>query len=172
MASKSKEQLVAELSEKLRNSKAAFLANYRGITVEQTNVLRGKLRAAGVEYRVVKNTLLSLACKGTDFECLQEHLTGPTALALALDDPVQPAKILFEFAKDSKVFELKTGALDGNILGVGDIEALSKLPSREVLLGKMLGSMSAPATNFVGVLAAVPRSLVQVLGAIQEQKNA
>lgn len=172
MASKSKEQLVAELSEKLRNSKAAFLANYRGITVEQTNVLRGKLRAAGVEYRVVKNTLLSLACKGTDFECLQEHLTGPTALALALDDPVQSAKILFEFAKDSKVFELKTGALDGNILGVGDIEALSKLPSREVLLGKMLGSMSAPATNFVGVLAAVPRSLVQVLGAIQEQKNA
>ncbi len=172
MAGKNKEQLVAELSEKLKNSKAAFLANYRGITVEQTNELRGKLRAAGVEYRVVKNTLLSLACKGTDFECLQEHLTGPTALALALEDPVQPAKVLFEFAKDSKVFELKSGALDGNILSVGDIEALSKLPSREVLLGKMLGSMSAPTTNFVGVLAAVPRSLVQVLGAIQQQKNA
>jgi large subunit ribosomal protein L10 len=168
----SKEQLVAELSAKLKESKAAFLANYRGISVEQSNELRTKLREAGVEYRVVKNTLLSLACKGTDFECLQEYLTGPTALALATDDPVQPAKVLYEFAKDSKVFELKSGALDGNVLSIEDIEALSKLPSREVLLGKMLSSMSAPATNFVGVLAAVPRSLVQVLGAIQDQKSA
>lgn len=168
----SKEQLVAELSAKLKGSKAAFLANYRGISVEQSNELRTKLREAGVEYRVVKNTLLSLACKGTDYECLQEYLTGPTALALATDDPVQPAKVLYEFAKDSKTFELKSGALDGNVLSIEDIESLSKLPSREVLLGKMLGSMSAPATNFVGVLAAVPRSLVQVLGAIQDQKSA
>jgi len=168
----SKEQLVAELSAKLKGSKAVFLANYRGISVEQANELRTKLRESGVEYRVVKNTLLSLACKGTDFECLQDYLTGPTAMALAVEDPVQPAKVLFEFAKGSKVFELKSGALDGNILTIEDIESLSKLPSREVLLGKMLGSMSAPTTNFVGVLAAVPRSLVQVLGAIQEEKNA
>jgi large subunit ribosomal protein L10 len=168
----SKEQLVAELSAKLKESKAAFLANYRGISVEQSNELRIKLRNAGVEYRVVKNTLLSLACKGTDFECLQEQLTGPTALALALEDPVEPAKVLFDFAKDSKFFELKSGALDGKLLSVEEIEALSKLPSREVLLGKMLGSINAPVSNFVGVLAAVPRSLVQVLGAIQEQKNA
>lgn len=168
----SKAQLVAELTEKLKDSKAAFLANYRGISVAQSDDLRIKLREAGVEYRVVKNTLLSLACKGTDYECLQDHLTGPTALALAKEDPVQPAKVLFEFAKESKSFELKTGALDGNLLSVEDIESLSKLPSREVLLGKMLGSMSAPASNFVGVLAAVPRSLVQVLGAIQEQKDA
>jgi large subunit ribosomal protein L10 len=79
---------------------------------------------------------------------------------------------LFDFAKDSQFFELKSGALDGKLLSVEEIEALSKLPSREVLLGKMLGSINAPVSNFVGVLAAVPRSLVQVLGAIQEQKNA
>lgn len=172
MADQSKEQLVAELVEKLQGAKAAFLANYRGITVEQSNELRTKLREAGVEYRVVKNTLLSLACKDTAFDCLQEHLTGPTALALAIDDPVAPAKVLTEFAKDSKTFELKSGALDGKMLSVADIEALSSLPSREVLLGKMLGSINAPTSNFVGVLAAVPRSLVQVLGAIQEQKSA
>ncbi|MFA5700602.1 MAG: 50S ribosomal protein L10 [Desulfuromonas sp.] len=167
-----KAEMVAELSSKLKDSKAAFLANFRGTTVEQSNDLRIKLRQAGVEYRVVKNTLLALACKGTQFECLRDELVGPTALAIALDDPVQPAKVLFEFAKTSKTFELKCGALDGNFLSVGDIEALSKLPSREVLLGKMLGSINAPTSNFVGVLAAIPRSLVQVLGAIQEQKSA
>jgi large subunit ribosomal protein L10 len=168
----SKEAVVAEFSAKLAEVKAAFLADYRGLNVEQANDLRGKLRAAGVEYRVVKNTLLRLAAKETPAACLDAFMTGPTAIAFANDDPVAPAKALVEFAKNSKVFELKAGMLDGKLLSVDDIKALSDLPSREQLLAKILGSLNAPASNFVGVLAAVPRSLVQVLAAIKDQKEA
>jgi len=168
----SKEQIVAELAEKLAEAKAAYLADYRGINVDQANELRGELHKAGVEYRVVKNTLVKLAVKGTDNECLDEFLNGPTALTIATGDPVAPAKALSEFAKKVEAFEIKAGVLDGKILSVAEIKALADLPSREVLLAKMLGSMSAPATNFVGVLAAVNRSLVQVLAAIKDQKEA
>lgn len=172
MNKQSKEAVVAEFSGKLAEAKAAFLADYRGLTVEQANDLRRKLRAAGVEYRVVKNTLLRRAAKDTPAACLDEYLVGPTAIALAADDPVAPAKALVEFAKDSKVFELKAGMLDGKLLTLDDIRALSDLPSREQLLAKMLGSLNAPATNLVGVFAAVPRSFVQVLAAIKDQKEA
>lgn len=172
MKKQSKEALVAEFALKLKKAKAAFLADYRGLSVEQANDLRNKLRATGVEYRVVKNTLLRLAARDTDAACLYEHLTGPTAIAMATDDPVAPAKALVEFAKKNDKFELKVGMLDGKLLAVADITALAELPSREELLAKMLGSMSAPASNFVGVLAAVPRTFVQVLAAIKDQKEA
>jgi len=168
----SKEDLVAEFAEKLKVAKAAFLADYRGLSVDQANDLRNKLREVGVEYRVVKNTLLRLAAKDTASACLDEYLIGPTAIALVTADPVAPAKALVEFAKKNNIFELKAGMLDGKLLVVADIQALAELPSREELLAKMLGSMSAPATNFVGVLAAVPRTFVQVLAAIKDQKEA
>lgn len=172
MKKQSKEVVVAEFAEKLKVAKAAFLADYRGLNVEQTNVLRRKLKDAGVEYRVVKNTLLKLAAKDTNSACLEEHLSGPTAITLVNADPVTPAKALVEFAKQYNVFELKAGMLDGKLLSVADIKALAELPSREQLLAKLLGSLNAPASNFVGVLAAVPRSLVQVLAAIKDQKEA
>jgi large subunit ribosomal protein L10 len=168
----SKGNMVSELSELLNSSKATFLADYRGMDVEAVNKLRGELRQVGVDYRVAKNTLLRIAAKGTAAECLESYLQGPTAVAFARDDVAAPAKVLADLAKDSKFFELKGGVMDGKPLTVEDIKALANLPSREVLLGKMLGSINAPATNFVGVLAAVPRSLVQVLAAIQEQKAA
>jgi len=168
----SKEQLVAELAEKMKVAKAAFVADYRGISVEQANRLRGELYKAGVEYRVVKNTLLKLAIAGTDNECLGEYLAGPTAVTIAVGDPVAPAKALSDFAKAVDKFELKGGVLDGKLLSVADIKALADLPSREVLLAKMLGSLNAPATNMVGVLAAIPRSLVLALAAIRDQKQA
>jgi len=167
-----KEQLVAELAGKLASVKAAFIADYRGLTVEQANDLRNKLREAGVEYQVVKNTLLKLAIRDTESACLEEFLQGPTAIAMAGEDPVAPAKVLSEFAKANDKFELKGGMLDGKKLDISGIKALSDLPSREVLLAKVLGSMNAPVSNFVGVLAAVPRSLVQVLAAIQDKKAA
>jgi large subunit ribosomal protein L10 len=168
----SKELVVSELAEKLASAKASFLADYRGLTVDQVNQLRSKLREVGVDYRVVKNTLLKLAAKDTGAACLEKHLAGPTAIAIVMDDPVAPAKVLSEYAKQNIKFELKAGALEGKLLSLDDIKALSDLPSREVLLAKMLGSMNAPITNFVGVLAAVPRSLVQVLAAIQDKKAA
>ena len=172
MNKETKGKVVSELSELLKSSKATFLADYRGMDVEAVNKLRGELRPLGVDYRVAKNTLMKRAAKGTDAECLNEHLQGPTAVAFAKEDPVAPAKVLAEMAKASKVFELKGGILDGKLLSNDDIMALAELPSREVLLAKVLGSINAPASNFVGVLAAVPRSLVQVLAAIQDQKAA
>ena len=168
----SKEEMVAELAGKLASAKSAFLADYRGLNVEQVTKLRTELRNAGAEYRVAKNTLLRLAAKGTGVECLSDYLEGPTAITIATADPVAPAKVLAEFAKTNTKFELKGGALDGKVLSVEDIKALAELPSREVLLAKMLGSLNAPVSNFVGVLAAIPRSLVQVLAAIQDSKAA
>lgn len=168
----SKEQMVAELVDQLAGANAAFLADYRGLNVEKVNQLRTELRKAGAEYRVVKNTLLRLAAKGTTVECLDAELAGPTALTLVTGDPVAPAKVLSEFAKSNDKFQLKAGALEGKRLSIEDIKALAELPSREVLLGRLLGTLNAPVSNFVGVLAAVPRSLVQALAAIQDKKAA
>lgn len=167
-----KEQFVQEMAERLQNTTATFLADYRGIDVDQATQLRRELTAAGVEYRVVKNNLLKLAAKDTPAEGLQEFCSGPTAIALSGDDPVAPAKILSKFAKEVAAFELKAGVLSGKVMSVADINALAEMPSREELLAKALSCMNAPASNFVGTLAAIPRSLVQVLNAIGQSKAA
>ena len=167
-----KEKLLDDYHRGFAKSPKPFVVGYRGMSVPQVDELRAKVRASGGRYQVVKNTLLHLAAKDTPQACLDPFLAGPTALAIAAGDPVAPAKVLSDFAKANAKFELKGGALEGRVLSVAEIVALADLPSREVLLAKMLGSMSAPATNFVGVLAAVPRSLVQVLAAIQDQKAA
>lgn len=166
-----KQELVTEMHERLTRAKAVFLADFRGMDVGKATSLRNELRSASVEYRVFKNTLLDRASQGTDMECLSPYLTGPTAIAISYDDPVSAAKVLSKFAKDPQgKFVLKVGVLSGKLLDVKQIQALAELPSREVLLAKMLGSMQAPATNFVGVLAALPGSLVRALDAIRAQK--
>lgn len=167
-----KEEIVQELTGRLASIKAAFIADYRGINVEQVTQMRRELVAAGVDYRVIKNSLLKLSAKDTPAAALEKFCTGPTAIALADDDVVAPAKILCKYADEVEAFELKAGVLDGTLLDVNEIIALSKLPSREELLAKALSSMNAPATNFVGTLAAIPRSLVQVLNAIGQNKAA
>ena len=167
-----KQAVVAEVAKHVAGAQAIVMAENRGMPVAAMTQLRAKARASGVYFRVVKNTLLRLAAKGTEVECLSGLLEGPTAIAIAPQDPVAPAKILADFAKTNAKFELKGGALGGKILSAKDIQALADLPGREVLLARLLGTFSAPATNFVGVLAAVPRSLVQVLAAIQEKKAA
>ena len=166
-----KQELVTEMHERLSRAKAVFLADFRGMTVEKATTLRNELRGASVEYKVFKNTLLDRAAKGTDMECLAPYLAGPTAIAISYDDPVSAAKVLSKFAKDPQgKFVLKAGVLSGKVIDVQQIQALADLPSREVLIAKMLGSMQAPATNFVGVLAALPGSLVRALDAIRAQK--
>jgi len=167
-----KEQVVQELAQRLTDTQATFLADYRGINVEQATQLRRELTQAGVEYRVVKNNLLKLAAQGTPSEALQSYCAGPTAIAFSGDDPVAPAKILSKFAKSIDAFELKAGILSGKFLSVADINALADLPSRDELLAKALSTMNAPITNFVGTMAAIPRSLVQVLNAISQDKAA
>ena len=172
MNKENKQQVVAEMHDKLQRAKAVFLADYRGMTVAQATSLREELRKAAVEYKVVKNTLLELASKDTDKEALIAYYAGPTAIALSYDDPVAAAKVLSKFAKEqTNPFTLKAGLLSGKAISVADIQALADLPSREVLLAKMLGSMQAPATNFVGVLAAVPGSFVRALDAIRAKKE-
>ena len=166
-----KQELVTQMHDKLARAKAVFLADFRGMNVGQATNLRVELRSASVEYKVFKNTLLGLAAKDTDVECLSPYLAGPTAIAISYDDPVSAAKVLSKFAKDpAGKFVLKVGVLSGKLLDVKQIQALADLPSREVLIAKMLGSMQAPTTNFVGVLAALPGSLVRVLDAIRAQK--
>ena len=172
MNKESKQQVVAEMHDKLQRAKAVFLADYRGMSVGQATALRDELRKAAVEYKVVKNTLLELASKDTDKEALNPYYAGPTAIALSYDDPVAAAKVLAKFAKEqTNPFTLKAGLLSGKTISAADIQALADLPSREVLIAKMLGSMQAPATNFVGVLAAVPGSFVRALDAIRAKKE-
>lgn len=167
-----KKQLVVDMQDKLKRAKAAFLADFRGMNVEQASRLRDELRKVAVEYKVVKNTLLELASRGTDVEPLATHYKGPTAIALTYDDPVAAAKVLSRFAKEIEAFNLKAGVLGNKPLSVSDIQALADLPSREVLIAKLLGTLNAPVTNFVGVLAAVPGSFVRALDAIRAQKSA
>ena len=172
MNKESKQQVVAELHDKLQRAKAVFLADFRGMNVEKATELRNELRKAAVEYKVVKNTLLELASRETDKESLQPHFAGPTAIALSYDDPVAAAKVLSKFAKEQQAtFKLKAGVLTGKPITVPDIQALADLPSREVLLAKLLGTIQAPTANFVGVLAAVPGSFVRALNAIRIQKE-
>lgn len=172
MNKESKQQVVAELHDKLQRAKAVFLADFRGMNVGKATELRNELRKAAVEYKVVKNTLLELASRDTDKESLQSHFAGPTAVALSYDDPVAAAKVLSRFAKEQQAtFKLKAGVLTGKLITVADIQALAELPSREVLLAKLLGTIQAPVSNFVGVLAAVPGSFVRALDAIRNQKE-
>ena len=172
MNKESKKQIVAELHDKLQRAQAVFLADFRGMTVGKATDLRNELRKAGVEYKVVKNTLLDLASRETDKSSLASHFSGPTAVALTYDDPVAAAKVLSKFAKEQQaVFKLKAAVLSGKAISVQDIQALADMPSREVLLAKLLGTMQAPTANFVGVLAAVPGSFVRALNAIKCQKE-
>ncbi|MBJ6801775.1 50S ribosomal protein L10 [Geomonas propionica] len=173
MNKENKQELVAEMHDKLQRAQAVFLADFRGMNVGQATELRNELRKANAEYKVVKNTLLEIASKGTDKEGLSQYYAGPTAIALCYDDPVAAAKVLSRFNKENtNPFTLKAGVLTGKTINVADIQALADLPSREVLLAKMLGSMQAPASNFVRVLAAVPGGFVRALEQIRVQKAA
>ena len=166
---------VAELKDSFSKAKAAFFADYKGLTVEQVNDLRKKLRAHNVKVRVIKNNLARLAVReaklGAESEALIDTVVGPTMVAFAYGDPAAAAKVFNKFAQDNEVFGMKDSLLGVQRLSTKQVEELSQLPSREVLLAKLLGQLNAPISNFVGVLAAVPRSLVQVLAAIEEQKK-
>lgn len=165
------EQIVKDIQQKLEGATSIVVTDYRGLNVAQATELRRELREAGVEYRVLKNTLTRLACKKAGLEELEDSLTGPNAIAFS-PDAVAAAKVLYKYAKDHKALEIKGGVLDGNVVGVEQLKALSELPSRDELLAKMLGSMQAPLTNFASVLGAPLRDFVRVLDGVREQKQA
>ena len=165
-----KQEVVKELAEKIKAAKSIVLADYRGLTVEQDTELRNALRKAGVEYKVVKNTLTRFAARENGLEGLDSYLNGPTAMAVSFTDPVAPAKVLAEYAKKYEKLELKVGVIEGKIIDVNGVKALADLPSREVLISKVLAGFNAPITGFVNVLNANIRGLVVSLNAIAEKK--
>ena len=168
-----KQAIVAELKEKLTGAKGAVLVNYRGLTVAQDTKLRRQLREAGVDYRVVKNTMTRIAAQEAGLEGLDAYLEGPTAMAISTTDPVAPAKIITDFVKEHKlqVLEVKAGLVEGNVIDENGVKALASLPSREVLIAKMLGSMQSPITGLVNVLQGNIRNLVYALDAVRQQKE-
>lgn len=167
-----KKAIALELHEKFAKAKVVIVTDYKGMDVAATNQLRRKLREAGIEYRVAKNSLLARASKDTGVEAISDQFKGPNAIALSYDDPVAPAKVLTDFMKANAKLEIKVGVLNGKALNVNDIKALSALPSRDVLLARVLSVMNAVPTSFVRVLSGVPVQFLNVLQAIKEKKEA
>lgn len=165
MAQKEKAKLVEELAGKLRKAKSVVLTDYRGLTVKQDTALRSKLRAVGVEYRVAKNTLVERAAQDAGVEGLATYLTGPTAFAFGYADPVAPAKVLADFAKEHKILELKGAILEGKVVGPEGAKRLAAIPPREVLLAQVLAAFQSPLTGMASLLQAPMRNLAYGLDA-------
>ncbi len=172
MKKKEKEVIVSAVHKTLTDSNVLFLTDYRGLTAEQINELRGGFRKVGVHYRVVKNNLLKRAAEGTDFAPVVETLTGPTGIVVSQSDPVEASRILVEYMAKFNVLSYKMGVLKGKALGEGDIKSIAKLPPREVLLAKLLGTMNSVPGGLVGVLSGVMRKFVYALAAVKEAKEA
>lgn len=164
--------VVEELTQKFQQSAAAIFTDYRGLDVKSITELRKRLSEGGVEYRVVKNTLTLLAAKAAQIEGAERLLTGPTAIAFNPTDPVAPAKILSQFAKENKALEIKGGILDGTVIDAAEVEKLASLPSREELLAQVLMRMQGPVYGLVNVLHGTLRGLVYALDAIRREKEA
>ena len=166
-----KKQLVEELKDKLARSQILIAVDYKGLDVAMMTDLRNRLREADVECKVAKNTLLIRASQETDIVAIHDSFKGPTAIVVSYSDPVAPAKVLTDFAKENDKLEIKKGIMGNKVLDLNDIKALSALPSREVLIGKLLSVMVNVPTSLVQVMSAVPRNLLNVLQAIKEQKE-
>lgn len=147
-----KAPIVNEIKELASDATSAVLVDYRGLTVEQDTILRKKLREAGVVYKVYKNTMLHLAFEGTDFAQLDPNLEGPTAVAFGKEDATAPARVLKEFAKECPALEFKAGVVEGTYYDAEGINVIADIPSRDVLISKLLGSLQSPITNFARVI--------------------
>lgn len=165
-----KKAQVAQVVEAINGAATGVLVDYRGLTVDEDTKLRNDLRAAGVKYFVVKNTLLRLAANQVGLEELDSMLHGPTALALS-EDPVAPAKILFDFAKDNDKVEIKTGFMDGKVLSMDELTSLAKTPSKDTLIAKIMGSLNAPVSNLVRLLDTIAKGEEEISELIAK-KNA
>ena len=165
-----KENRVNEIKESLEKAQGVLLADYRGLHVAEDTALRAKLRESGVKYQVEKNTLIRKAANDLGITSLDDVLNGPTAIAFA-EDPAGLAKIMFDFAKTHKALEIKGGLLGNQFLSQADVEALSKLPAKEVLLAQVLAGMQTPLAGFAGVTSGLLRKFVYALDQIREQKE-
>jgi len=166
-----KEELVNDLSDQIKDSDALFLTNYKGLTFPEITAVRKEIKSQGSDFKVVKNTLLKIALNNNEIDSMDSYLVEPTACAVVKGDVAAVAKTIKKYAKDFEKFEIKAGYLDGNLLTANDVNVLADLPSREELLAKMLGSINAPVANFVSLLANIPRSFVNVLTAVKDNKE-
>ncbi len=153
-----KKPIVQAIAEDVKGARSVVLVDHRGLTVEQDTQLRKKLREAGVDYKVRKNTMMNLAFKDTEFDELCKVLEGPSALAVSKDDPTVSARILANFAKTAPVLEFKAGIIEGTFYDAEGMKAISQIPSREELLSKLLGSLQSPIANLARVLSQIAES--------------
>lgn len=149
-----KQKAVAELADKMKNAASGVLVNYQGITVEDDTKMRAALRAAGVEYMVVKNTMTGRACDEVGFGDMKQYLSGMTAIAISAEDPIAPAKVLKEYAEKVESFQILAGFLDGSVVDQKTVIELAEIPSKEVLIAKMLGSLQSSLYGLAYVLQA------------------
>lgn len=166
-----KSQVVAEIKDKFEHSAGVVLADYRGLTVAEVTKLRVQLREAGVEYRVLKNTMVRRAAHEVGIEGLDSYLEGPTAVAFSAD-PVAPAKVLIDFAKANKKFTIKAGVVEGKVIDPNGVKSLADLPSREVLLAMVLSGIQAPLAGLVNVLQGPIRKMGYALEEVRKLKEA
>ena len=152
-----KKAVVTALVERLKEAQAGVIADYRGLTVAQDTELRKRLREAGVEYTIVKNTLTRFGANEVGLSDLDPVLHGPSALATSTNDVVAPAKVLVEFAKENEQLEIKAGFVDGKVIDAAEVKVYASIPSKEVLISKMLGSLQAPIGNLVRTLDAIAK---------------
>ena len=150
-----KKGVVADIKEKFEKAQTAVLVDYRGLNVAEDTELRNQLRKAGVEYAVLKNTMINLAIQDMNLDDMKAHLEGPTAVAFGYEDAIAPAKILSDFVKKSKKMTIKCGVCDGAYLDEAGVQALANTPSREVLIAKIMGSMMSSVSKFVYALEAI-----------------
>ena len=167
-----KKRIADDLQARFNKSTIVILTDYKGLDVLTMNVLRRRLREANAEFQVAKNSLLARAAEGNSITLIKDHFKGPSAIAISYGDPVAPAKVLTDFLKENKNFQIKVGVLNGKFVNFEGIKALATLPSREVLLAQLLATMNAVPTALVTALSDVPRRLLNVLQAIKKEKEA
>lgn len=170
MPSKEKLDTVTAVKEKLSQAKSIVVADYRGLSVAEMTTLRAKLREEGVELRVIKNRLAKIALKESDMDTMDEHLKGMTTIAFGMNDPVSPAKVLSEFAKDNEKLRILAGQMDNQVLDAAGIAELAKLPSRDVLLGRLLGSLTSPVQKLAYGLNQTVAKVVYAVDAVGRKK--
>lgn len=167
-----KQTVVAEVAEVASNAMSAVAAEYRGMSVTDITELRVKARETGVYVRVVKNSLARLAVKGTEFECLDSHLSGPLMLAFSQEDPGSAARLFRDFAKENDALKITVGAVGGDTIEAADIGKLANLPTRDEAISMLMSVMQAPVTKFVRTLNEVPTKFVRTVEAVRASKAA
>ena len=173
MATKAfKNEKIEAIKEHVAKAKVMIVTEYKGLSVAEITDVRRRLQKEDGDYTVVKNTLAKIAIKDTPFECMSDLLEGPVAIAMGFGDEVSPAKVFTKFMKDSKKGEIKGGAVDGVLLSPKEVEALAKLPSKEELYAKILGSINSPASGIANSVNAVMRSLVYAMDQVRQKKSA